>query len=112
MAERAQSLEELVRDFQVYPQKIRNITVRERVPLERLAGFQNQLTASESALGSRGRAVVRYSGTELLLRIMVEAETEALVDEHISSLEQALAGSMKATPSAARTRMTASSSTT
>jgi phosphoglucosamine mutase len=112
MADEAKSLEQLAQDFHVYPQKIRNIPVRERIPLNQLAGFQNQLRASEQTLGWRGRIVVRYSGTELLLRIMVEAETDDLVNEHISALEQALAGSMKAAPSAARTRATAPSPAT
>ena len=108
MAAEKRTLAELVRDLHVYPQKIRNVPVRERTPLEKLAGFQKQLHASEKALGSRGRVVVRYSGTELLLRIMVEAETDALVAEHIAVLEQALAGSLKAAPSAARRRAAAS----
>ena len=100
-------LAELVKDLHVYPQKIRNVPVRVRIPLEKLAGFQKQLQASEQALGARGRIVVRYSGTELLLRIMVEAETDALVAEHVAALEQALAGSLKAAPSAARHRKAA-----
>jgi phosphoglucosamine mutase len=104
MAAEGKPLAELVKDLHVYPQKIRNVPVRERIPLEKLAGFQKQLQASEQALGARGRIVVRYSGTELLLRIMVEAETDALVAEHIEALEQALAGSLMAAPSAARHR--------
>lgn len=107
MAAEGQPLHELVRDLHVFPQRIRNVPVRERIPLDRLAGFQKQLQASEIALGSRGRIVVRYSGTELLLRIMVEAETPELVTEHIGALEQALAGSLQAAPGAARRRTSA-----
>jgi phosphoglucosamine mutase len=106
MAAEGRPLADLVKDLKVFPQRIRNIPVRERIPLERLAGFQKQLKASEKSLGTRGRIVVRYSGTELLLRIMVEAETHDLVNEHVNALEQALAGSLKAAPNAARRRTT------
>ncbi len=104
MAAESRPLADLVKDLHVYPQKIRNVPVRERIPIERLVGFQKQLRASEERLGARGRIVVRYSGTELLLRIMVEAETVELVDEHIAALEQALAGSLKAAPNAGKHR--------
>jgi phosphoglucosamine mutase len=62
-----------------FPQKLVNLPVREKVPLDRLAGYADFIKALEKFLDG-GRLSVRYSGTEMRLRIMAEAETEALVD--------------------------------
>jgi phosphoglucosamine mutase len=80
------SLEELTSDLKVFPQTIRNLRVREKPPLEALPGVQQAIREAEAALGARGRVVVRYSGTEPLLRVMVEAETEGLVQEWTSRI--------------------------
>ncbi|MBI3292271.1 MAG: phosphoglucosamine mutase [Elusimicrobia bacterium] len=55
-----------------YPQALLNIRVRERQPLERLAGVQSAIRAASATLGREGRVFVRYSGTEPYLRVMVE----------------------------------------
>jgi len=82
------SLEELTADLKVFPQTLRNIRVREKKPLTELPAVQKAIQEAEKSLGERGRVVVRYSGTEPLLRVMVEAETEADVAKwtnHISA---------------------------
>ncbi|MDE2292113.1 MAG: phosphoglucosamine mutase, partial [Elusimicrobia bacterium] len=63
--------------YRTYPQVLLNLRVAERVPLERLRGFQAELRRAERRLKDCGRVFVRYSGTEPLLRILVEAEDEA-----------------------------------
>ncbi len=92
------SLDELVADFKVFPQKLQNVPVREKVPLGEIAGVQSALGEATKALGEHGRVVVRYSGTEKLLRVMVEAEEEAQVTRwtgHIvSAVEQELGSSL------------------
>jgi phosphoglucosamine mutase len=70
------SLADLVGDLKVFPQKIQNVRVREKIPFEQVPAVQKAIAAAEKALDGNGRVVVRYSGTEALARVMVEAESE------------------------------------
>ena len=96
LREKRVGLDELVADLQVFPQTLKNIRVREKVPLEQLPGVQQAIREAESALGEKGRVVVRYSGTEKLLRVMVEAETEADVAKWVESITAAVEESLGA----------------
>jgi phosphoglucosamine mutase len=60
--------------------------MKRRVPLESMKGFRKTQAEFEKKLGSRGRIVVRYSGTEPLLRIMVEGENPDEVEEIVKAL--------------------------
>ena len=71
------SLAELVGDLKVFPQKIQNVRVREKLPFAQVPAIQKAITSAEKELDGSGRVVVRYSGTEALARVMVEAESEA-----------------------------------
>src|SRR6266853_768702 len=71
------SLAELVIDLKVFPQKIQNVRVREKIPFAQVPAVQRAIEAAERELDGNGRIVVRYSGTEALARVMVEAESEA-----------------------------------
>jgi phosphoglucosamine mutase len=90
IAETGQTLEQLVNGLTEYPQTIRNVRVREKVPLEQLREIREEIQAAERSLGKAGRIVVRYSGTEPLLRVMVEAETSALVEQHATAIVRAV----------------------
>jgi phosphoglucosamine mutase len=70
------SLAELVSDLKVFPQKIQNVRVREKIPFAQVPAVQAAIDAAERELDGNGRIVVRYSGTEVLVRVMVEAESE------------------------------------
>jgi phosphoglucosamine mutase len=70
------SLAELVADLKVFPQKIQNVRVREKIPFAQVPAVQSAIDAAERELNGNGRVVVRYSGTEALARVMVEAESE------------------------------------
>jgi phosphoglucosamine mutase len=72
-----------------YPQVLRNVRMKERRPLESWDALQRVLRAEEARLGTRGRILVRYSGTEPLLRIMVEGQDAAEVERSVTTLEQA-----------------------
>jgi phosphoglucosamine mutase len=50
----------------------------------------DQIRASERSLGTAGRIVVRYSGTELVARVMVEAQTDELVRRHTAAIARAI----------------------
>lgn len=71
------SLLGLVGDLKVFPQKIQNIRVREKIPFSQVPPIQSAIAAAERELDGNGRVVVRYSGTEALARVMVEADSEA-----------------------------------
>jgi phosphoglucosamine mutase len=83
-------LHELIADFKVFPQQIRNVKVREKLPMHELPTVQAAIDAAERELAGNGRAVIRYSGTEKLARVMIEAESEALMQKHVSAIAEAL----------------------
>jgi phosphoglucosamine mutase len=66
------SLGELAQELPIYPQVHRNVRVREKADLERIDSVRAVLDEARSALAGRGRLLVRYSGTEPLLRVMAE----------------------------------------
>ena len=85
------SLAELVGDLKVFPQKIQNVRVREKVPFAQVPGVQAAIDAAQRELDGNGRVVVRYSGTETLARVMVEAESE----EKMKAVTAAIAGEIE-----------------
>src|SRR5207245_10960991 len=87
-------IESLVEGLKDYPQIIVNVKVRSKPPLESLPEVAGALSEAESALGAHGRIVLRYSGTEQLARVMVEAEHEADVQRFSQSLADALVSSI------------------
>jgi phosphoglucosamine mutase len=89
-------IESLVEGLKDYPQVIVNVKVRSKPPLETLPEVARALAEAESALGDNGRIVLRYSGTEQLARVMVEAEREADVQRFSQSLANALRSSIGA----------------
>src|SRR5216683_1408194 len=91
MARMERPLAELVSDLKVFPQTIQNVRVREKVPFAKVPEIQSAIAAAELELDGNGRVVVRYSGTEALARVMVEAESE----EKMKLLAQGIAGAIK-----------------
>ena len=85
------ALAELVSDLEVFPQKIQNVRVREKVPFAQVPTIQAAIRSAEKELNGNGRVVVRYSGTEALARVMVEAESEAKME----SICAAIAGEIQ-----------------
>ncbi len=59
-------------ELKIYPQRLVNVRVRERKPLEELAESDARDPSGESEFGDAGRVLVRFSGTEPLARVMVE----------------------------------------
>ena len=77
MRETGQSLSDLAGCLAKFPQLLINVPVREKPPLDRIPGLAERRATLEAELGTRGRIVLRYSGTEALARVMVEAEDDA-----------------------------------
>ena len=90
VARSGQSLHELTAEFKVFPQEIRNVNVREKIPMHELPTVAAAIHAAEQELDGNGRVVVRYSGTEKLARVMIEAESEALMHKHVDAIAAAL----------------------
>ena len=84
-------LDSLVADLKIFPQKIVNVRVRSKPPLDSLPEVARLLREAEQALGNSGRVVLRYSGTEPLARVMVEAER----DEDVHRWTESLAGALR-----------------
>ena len=80
MQESGTPLSELAACMKTFPQTLINIPVKSRKPIEEMVGVSAAIRQAEKELGDRGRTLVRYSGTELLARVMVEAEEEATVN--------------------------------
>jgi phosphoglucosamine mutase len=84
------SLAELVADLKVFPQVIVNVKVREKRPLEGIPTVVAAIRAAETDLADSGRVVIRYSGTEALARVMIEAESEPLMRRHADMIAAAI----------------------
>jgi phosphoglucosamine mutase len=91
MVRSGKSLTELVGDLKVFPQKIQNVRVREKIPFAQVPEVKSAIEVAERELDGNGRVVVRYSGTEALARVMVEAESE----ERMQALTAGIAGAIQ-----------------
>ncbi|MFZ2223799.1 MAG: phosphoglucosamine mutase [Candidatus Deferrimicrobium sp.] len=86
MVESGKNVSELGKDLVVFPQMLHNIRMKHRVPLESMKGLRKAQAEFEKGLGGRGRILVRYSGTEPLLRIMAEGENLDEVEAIVKAL--------------------------
>jgi phosphoglucosamine mutase len=91
MVESQRRLHELTEGFVRYPQVLVNVPVREKRSFAEMAEVNGRIRATELALGERGRLLLRYSGTELLARVMIEGEEQ----DKINDLAKALAEEIK-----------------
>jgi phosphoglucosamine mutase len=86
------SLDNLIAGLEIFPQTIVNVPVQAKPPLESLPSVARVLDEARRALGDSGRIVLRYSGTEPLARVMVEAATDA----EVARWSEAIAGAIRA----------------
>ena len=84
------TLSALVADLKVFPQVIVNVKVREKRPLDTIPAVVAAILSAERELADCGRVVIRYSGTEALARVMIEAESEPLMRHHADSIADAI----------------------
>jgi phosphoglucosamine mutase len=80
----------LIADLEIYPQKLVNIRVRQRRKIEEMQDVQTEIRAAETAMNGAGRVLVRFSGTEPLVRVMVEGRDAHLVDHYSKSIAKVL----------------------
>jgi len=81
MARTGQELADLAGQLVTLPQTLKNVRVKTRTPIERLPLVQEEIARVNAAIGGRGRVLVRYSGTEPLLRVMIEGEDRERVEQ-------------------------------
>ena len=91
LVEKAVPLSELRRVMRRFPQVLLNVPVAAKKPLDAVPALQAAIARTEGVLGERGRVLVRYSGTEALLRVMLEGEHEA----QIRALAEEIAGTAR-----------------
>lgn len=88
MMAKKQTLSKLCEGFEVYPQKLRNIRVRDKSAARNDSNVVSAVREAEKALGDSGRILVRESGTEPVIRIMVEAPSDELCEKYVNSVAQ------------------------
>jgi len=88
MAATGKSLAELAQVMKRFPQVLINVNEVDKSKLESSKAIAQAIADSQSKLGDKGRVLVRASGTEALVRVMVEAETEKEAQEHAASLAE------------------------
>ncbi|BDV01129.1 phosphoglucosamine mutase [Thermodesulfomicrobium sp. WS] len=86
MVARERPLSEMARLLAPFPQKLVNVPVARKLPFPEVPQVVAAMTAAEEALRGRGRVLLRYSGTEPLLRVMVEADDPAVVEHWCQEL--------------------------
>jgi phosphoglucosamine mutase len=96
MTDAGKPLHELSEGLQTFPQILVNVPVKVKQPFSEVPAIQNAAREVESALGSRGRLLLRYSGTESLARVMIEGESQREIEKYADELavviQQALGG--------------------
>lgn len=89
-------LAELVSGLKVFPQVIKNVRVREKEPLSMIPAIWTRIEEAERDLNGSGRVVVRYSGTEALARVMIEAESKEKMERHANAIADAIEATLGA----------------
>lgn len=82
------TLSELTKDIVFYPQILINVPVDNNMRLEDIPGLKKEISLAEEKLGKKGRLLIRRSGTESKIRIMVEGEDEPLIKEMAAHLAE------------------------
>jgi len=85
-----QTLDDLTHEVKTFPQKLVNVRVKHKRPLEELESVQQEMRAAERDFQSSGRVVVRFSGTEPLARVMIEAPSEETVETWTERIANAI----------------------
>lgn len=86
MLEKKQSLSKLCEEVKIYPQLLKNVRVKDKKEAQENAAVQRAVADVKEALGSDGRILVRESGTEPVIRVMVEATTDELCAKYVKQV--------------------------
>lgn len=83
MLETKKKLSEMLKEIQIFPQLLVNVRVKDKAQARTDEEVVKATKAAEEALGNNGRILIRESGTEPVIRVMVEAETDALCEKYV-----------------------------
>ena len=92
------NLIQLKNELQLYPSKLLNLRVANKLPLEHLTALQDATRAAEEKINGNGRVMLRYSGTENKLRILAECESHDVLESTLASLERAARADLEVLP--------------
>jgi phosphoglucosamine mutase len=87
---REKKLSELAAPFKVYPQVLENVRVKDKAAAQADPDVRAEVEKVAAELGDTGRILVRESGTEPLVRVMVEAEDEATCRKYVNSVVEVI----------------------
>ena len=90
MIDNKTSLSELRRDLKIYPQVLKNVKVNDKKAVLNDESIKNIIEKESESLKDTGRILVRESGTEPLIRVMAEAETEEIADKKVNNIVEAI----------------------
>lgn len=90
MIDNKTSLSELKRDLKIYPQVLKNVRVNDKKAVLNDEYIKNIIEKESESLKDTGRILVRESGTEPLIRVMAEAETEEIADKKVNNIVEAI----------------------
>jgi phosphoglucosamine mutase len=82
MAESGKPLSELKQCLRKYPQAQRNLKVREKIPIDQMPDVTALVAEAEKILGGAGRVLLRYSGTEPKIRLLIEGRDSVVIEAH------------------------------
>jgi phosphoglucosamine mutase len=91
MVETGKPLSVLADCIKPYPQILKNLKVKSKPPLEEISIVQDLIRAAESDMGKKGRILLRYSGTESKVRLLIEGEDRVKVETHAARISEKLA---------------------
>lgn len=95
VVEKGQSLAELAKEMPKYPQLLKNLRVEDKMAMMNNVKILEEIVNIEAEMNGKGRVLVRPSGTEPLVRVMVEAQTEKLCESYVSRLLEVVEQEMK-----------------
>lgn len=96
IVEKQESLAKLAHEMPKYPQVLKNLRVEDKMAMMTNVSILDEIVSIKKQMAGKGRVLVRPSGTEPLVRVMVEAETETLCKEYVNRLLQVVKREMTA----------------
>ncbi len=88
--EKKAKISELLKEIKIYPQLLKNVPVEDKAAARQDEDVQQAVAEVEKALGEDGRVLLRESGTEALIRVMVEAKSDELCKEYVDRIVKVL----------------------
>ena len=90
MMETKKTMSELAKPVEIYPQKLTNVRVADKAAAQADPDVAAAVDAVANALGTTGRILVRESGTEPVIRVMVEAKTQEMCDAYVNQVVEVI----------------------